>query len=276
MAITYYMLQIPSWLFFICIVFFVGAIAGLATYVFRKTIRVKILRSHNEVSGLLFLVTASFYVLFLAFVVLVVWEKLNETHGDVSKEGSSAQSLYRDIKYYPDSLESKQLMALYLDFAFNVIDDEFPKMGLMQPSRKTAESFDKVFYRMERMNPTNPMQIQLTSEMFSHLNELAHYRGLRVNSMDTEIPGPMWLPIIFGAVITLLGAMLLDIEHVRMHIYLNVMMGALIGAFIFTIIFLDHPYTGSHGIGPDGYEQIFTMEEWANESPMETPIKSNN
>lgn len=271
MAITYYMLQIPSWLFFTAIVIAGALFAGTFTYIFRKTIRVKVLRSHNEVTGFVFLAIASFYALLLAFVVLVVWEKLNETHGDVSKEGSSALSLYRDIKFYPDSLESEKLMAVYLDYVYNVIDDEFPKMELMQPSRKTTESFDLLFYNMERINPSNPMQIQLVSEMFNHLNELATYRGLRTTSMETEIPAPMWLPIIFGAIITILCAMILDIEHIRMHVLLTALLGAVIGAFLFTIILLDHPFTGNLGIKPHAYEQIFTLEDWdKNDTDSET------
>jgi len=269
MAITYYMLQISPWLFFTLIVVSGALFAGTATYIFRRTIRVKILRSHNEVTGFVFLAVASFYALLLSFVVLIVWEKLNETHGDVSKEGSSALGLYRDIKFYPDSLESEKLMVVYLDYVFNVIDDEFPKMEEMQPSRKTAESFDQIFYRMERIIPNNQMQIQLVSEMFNHLNELATYRGLRISSMETEIPAPMWLPLIFGAIITILCTMLLDIEHIRMHVYLTSSLGAVIGAFLFMIILLDHPFTGNLGIKPESYEQIFTLEDWdkENENP---------
>ena len=132
MAITYYMLQIPPGLFFTLITLLSGAFAAFATFLFRKYVRLKILRSHNEVTGFLFLSIASFYALLLSFVVLVVWDQLNETRGNVSKEGSSAMGLYRDIKFYPDTVESKQLMAIYLDFVYNVVDDEFPNMEQMK------------------------------------------------------------------------------------------------------------------------------------------------
>lgn len=266
MAITYYMLQIPPLLFFIFIIFFGAFFAGLLTFLFRKYNKLEILRSHNEVTGFLFLAIASFYSLLLSFVVLVVWDKLNDTHSNVSKEGSSAIGLYRDIKFYPDTIESKQLMIVYLDFVFNVLDEEFPNMGRLKPSRKTEESFNQVFHKMESLNPKNSFQIQLVSEMFSHLNELATYRGLRIASIDTEIPSPMWLPMIFGAIIVIVCAMLLDIEHTRMHVGLNALLGAFIGMFLFIIILLDHPYTGSLRIKPKSYMQIFTMEQWTTES----------
>ena len=104
MAITYYMLQIPPYLFFILITSVCGSIAALSTFIFRKYIKFKVLRSHNEVTGFFFLAIASFYALLLSFIVLVVWDQLNETRGNVSKEGSSAMGLYRDIKFYPDTI----------------------------------------------------------------------------------------------------------------------------------------------------------------------------
>jgi hypothetical protein len=274
MAITYYMLQISPVLFFLLITAFGALFAGLATYLFRRHVSIQVLRSHNEVTGFLFLAIASFYALLLSFVVLVVWDQLNETRGNVSKEGSSAMGLYRDIKFYPDTLESKQLMTVYLDFVYNVIDEEFPNMEHMKLSRKTPESFNRVFYKMEHLNPKTPFQVQLVAEMFNHLNELAAYRGLRNTSMETEISPPMWLPMIFGALITIMCAMLLDIEHARLHIVLNSMLGVFIGMFFFTIILLDHPYAGSQGIKPKSYKQIFTMEQWENERQAKQSIKN--
>lgn len=265
MAITFYMLQIPPVLLFFLIIICGGFFAGMLTFLFRKFAKVKVLRSHNEVTGFLFLAIASFYALLLSFVIFVVWDQLNETRSNVSKEGSSAMGLYNDIKFYPDTLESKQLMAYYLDFVFNVVDEEFPNMEQMKPSRKTPESFNRVFFKMEHLNPKNQFQIQLVAEMFNHLNELSIYRGLRTASMESEISPPIWLPLILGALITIFCSLLMDIEHTRMHIGLNSLLGVIIGMFLFIIILLDHPFTGSFGIKPKSYKEIFTLEQWDKE-----------
>ena len=110
MAITYYMLQILPILLFVLIVLACAFFAGFSTLLFRKHISVQILRSHNEVTGFLFLSIASFYAFLLSFVVFVVWDQLNATRGNVSKEGSSAMGLYHDIKFYHDTGEAKQFM----------------------------------------------------------------------------------------------------------------------------------------------------------------------
>ena len=275
MSITYYLLQIPSFLLFLLIISIGAIIAGLGTFLFRKYVNVKILRSHNEVTGFLFLALTSFYAFLLSFIVFMVWGQLNETRGNVSKEGSSAMGLYRDIKFYPDTVESKQLMIVYLDFIYNVIDEEFPNMEQMKLSRKTPESFDHVFYKMEHLNPKNQFQVQLVSEMFNHLNQLATFRGLRESSLEKEIPSPLWWPMLLGAFITIFCSMLLDIEHKRLHITLNALLGIFIGMIFFIILLLDHPYSGSLSIKPQSYKQIFTMEKWDNELHVRTSIPIN-
>ena len=236
MAISDYFLQIPPFLFFILIITFGGLIAGSGTFFFRKFVKMKILRSHNEVTGFLFLSIASFYAFLLSFVVFMVWGQLNETQNNVSKEGSSALGLYRDIKYYPDTIESKQLMIVYLDFVYNVIDEEFPNLGRMKPSRKTTESYNRVFYKIEHLNPKNQFQIKYNFKWNQPY--------------------------------------LLDIEHQRMHVALNTLLGVFIGMLFFIIILLDHPYSGSLSIKPESYKQIFTMEQWDAEINLETTLQN--
>ena len=107
MSISYYMLQMHPVLLFFLTIIISGLVAGLCTYIFRKHIQLKVLRSHNEVTGFLFLAIASFYALLLSFVIFVVWDQFNDSHSNASKEGSSALGLYRDIKFYPDTIESK-------------------------------------------------------------------------------------------------------------------------------------------------------------------------
>jgi hypothetical protein len=274
MSFTYYLFQIPTFLLFLLIISLGAIAAGIYTFLFRKFANLKILRSHNEVTGFLFLALASFYAFLLSFIVFMVWGQMNDTRNNVSKEGSSAMGLYHDIKFYPDTIESKQLMIVYLDFIYNVVDEEFPNMEQMKTSRKTPESFDRVFYKMEHLNPKNPFQIQLVAEMFNHLNELATYRGLRDTSFEKEIPYALWWPIILGALITIFCAVLLDIESTRLHITLNALLGAFIGMLFFIILLLDHPYSGSLCIKPQSYKQIFTMEQWDNEQHVKA-IKSN-
>jgi hypothetical protein len=267
MSLIYYMLQISPYLLFILLIVCTAILTAILTHVFRKFHKVKILRAHNEVTGFIFLAVSSFYGLLLSFVVFLVWDQLNSIRTNASKEGSSAMSLYYDIKFYPDTVASKKLMKVYLDYVYNVIDEEYPNMEKMEPGRKTPESLSLVFYEIEHTNPQSNFHAQLVGSMFNHLNEIATYRGLRITSMDSEIPNIIWLPILLGGVITLLFALLLDIENAHLHISINSMMGIFIAMLIFTIIILSHPFTGSIKIEPKAYKEIFTVESWIHAKP---------
>ncbi len=161
-------------------------------------------------------------------------------------------------------------MIVYLDFVYNVIDEEFPNLEQMKPSRKTPESFDRVFYKIEHLTPKNQFQIQLVAEMFNHLNALSTYRGLRDASANKQIPAPLWWPMILGAMITIFCAMLLDIEHARLHVSLTALLSVFIAMIFYIILLLGHPYSGSLRIKPQSYKQIFTAEQWYSENQTKT------
>ncbi|MBC7384045.1 MAG: DUF4239 domain-containing protein [Bacteroidia bacterium] len=269
------MVQIAPLYLFLILTISTALIAGLATYLFNKKIQVKVLRSHNEVTGFIFLAITSFYALLLSFVVFIVWGQLNQTRANASNEGSSAMGLYRDIKYYPDPIASKKIMTAYLNYVYFVVDEEFPNMAIMKLSRKTPESLSRVYYEIENLKPGSTFQSQLVTEMFNHLNQLDSFRGQRIMSIETEVPAPIWFPLIIGAIITVICSMLLDIEHRKVHIAINSMLGAFIGMFFFIIILLDHPYTGHIGIKPKAYKEIFTMEETSSDVQQKQIIQSH-
>ena len=266
MTITYYLNKLPPALLFVSVLTLMAFVAGFSTFLFRKYNNRKILKSHNEVTGYLFLAIANFYALFLSFMVFVCLDQLMETKTNLSHESSSALSLYRDIKLYPDTLETKNLMGVYLDFVNNVVNEELPNMEELKPSPKTTESFNRVFFTIERLHPKDDFQIQIIGGMFSHLNDLATSQGLRNGAIDSAIPPATWLALITGAIITIMCAMLLDIERIRLHILLNTLLGAFIGLFFFAIILLDQPFSHILKGSPKSYEQIFTLEKKINQT----------
>jgi hypothetical protein len=274
MNVTHYLNKLPPALLFVSVVTLMAFLAGFSTFLFRKYKKRKILKSHNEVTGYLFLAIANFYALFLSFMVFVCLDQLMETKTNLSHESSSALSFYRDIKLYPDSLESKHLTDVYLDFVTNVLNEELPNMEEMRPSPKTAQSFNRVFYTVERLRPKDGFQIQIIGGMFAHLNDLATFQGLRNGAIDSQIPPSTWLALITGEIITIMCAMLLDIERIRLHILLNTLLGTFIGLFFFVIILLDRPFSSILKGSPKSYEQIFTLEKKFKETNLLNSLKA--
>ena len=96
--------------------------------------------------------------------------------------------------------------------------------------------------------------------MFEQINELSIHRNLRLLDAETEISLDIWLPIIFGALITFFFAMMLQVESIKHHMRINSLLGAFIGLILFLVVIMDHPFTGGMSTQPRAYLQIKTMQ----------------
>ena len=210
----YLLLQIPAFILLLLIVLLLLQL-GIATYYFRKKIRLDPKRSHNEAVGYIFAILSGFYGLLLGFVVFLVWDSLNSAQTDVSREGSAAIALYRDINYFPDHGKIAPLKTAYLVYVHSVIDKEFPGMESMKAlNRHHHDTFNHVFAIMGKLD----LGDTYSGQMFRQLNELSMYRSLRNLDASSSIPTEIWVPILLGGLIILVLAVMLDVESLRLHL----------------------------------------------------------
>jgi hypothetical protein len=242
--------------------FFFALAGGLSTWFCRKFIRIKVLRSHNEVTGNIFACAGGLYSLLLAFVVFLVWDGFNDACSHADMEFSVAKGLYRDIQYYPDTTESKKIREVYLTYINKLVTEEYPAMDHQQPIPLSCKkAFNNVFIVIEQMEPKNIYLNTRSDEMFRHLNELATNRSLRQLSANSGISFELWLPLLIGGLITLIFVTMLDIENTRLHIFLSAMLGAFIGLVMYLIVILNYPFSGYLSIQPTGYQEILQWDK---------------
>lgn len=258
MSFTYLMLQIQPIVLLLIIVLLFAVIGVLTTYYFRKHINLRPKRAHNEAVGYIFAILGGFYGLLLGFVVFLVWDSLNGAQADTSREGSAAIALYRDINYYPSTEKIAPLKAAYMDYVHMVINHDFPDMEKMKPFDKhSRNALNKVFLLAGKLD----MNDAYAGQLFRQLNELSLYRSLRQLDGSSSIPIEIWVPLLLGAAIILIFAILLDVESLRLHLLVNSLLGGFLGLVIFIIILLDHPFTGDMKIEPDGYNIVLRMDK---------------
>jgi hypothetical protein len=261
MTFTYYLLQVPPYLLLFLTISAFAALGGLCTYLCRKFIRLRVLRSHNEVTGNIFACAGGLYSLLLAFVVFLVWDSFNDANQHANVEFGVAKGLYRDIQFYPDTAESRHLKTVYINFIQKVVNEEYPALAELKPVPPDCyEAFNQVFEAVEQTHPDDPNLVNRCSEMFRHLNELSTDRSLRILDGGSWIPFEIWLPLLIGGFITLLFATMLDIENARFHILLTTLLGAFIGMVMYLIVILDYPFSGHMSIQPTGFLDIL---KWA-------------
>jgi ABC-type multidrug transport system fused ATPase/permease subunit len=261
MSIVNSLLGLPTFLLmFLLILFFAGiniVVTGLShRFLLGKTQEEKT----NEITGVIFSVVTGFYALLLSFVVFQALDKYNNVQKDADTEASSAKSLYRQIKHYPDTAVVSALKKEFMNYAKLVVTEEYPYMENKKQSELTLNSFEKVFEIIEKLNHTNDSIKLKAPSMVLSVVELSKYRSLRILAGKVEISNSMWITLLIGSLIIAILASLLNIKNHRYKLFLFGLMGAFIGLIIFLIITLDHPFAGSIKIKPSGYETILKME----------------
>ena len=255
------LINISPFLLLFILVFVFAAVNILCTYLFRWYIKRKNISFSYKSNGEFFGLLGGIYGLLLGFVVFWVYNGFNDAQAKANQEQSLARSLYREIKYYPDSLMTKPLMNVYIKYIHSVIDEEYPQMEKLQPFNKSNRVYlDNVYREMEKLNSVDTK----TAGMISHLNDMAMYRGLRQLSAFSDIPFAIWLPLMLGYLILLLCSLFLEIESMRMHLFLTGMLGVFIGLVVYIIVIVNHPFSGTLKIEPEVFQTILQMQEEKN------------
>ena len=98
---------------------------------------------------------------------------------------------------------------------------------------------------------------QLRKDQYRAFNDLTQSRRARLNSIDAEMPGPLWTLVIAGAAICIAVTWFLHTESFIMHVWMTVLFSALLALLIFLIAVLDNPYRGKISVSPEPLERVY-------------------
>lgn len=262
MNIARIVLNIPTYLSMVLLILFFAGLSIAITYVTRRYLIGKNVHStNNEITGYIFSVVAGFYALLLSFIVFQALGNYNNVMEDVDIEGSTAKSIYRQLRHYPDSAEVILLKNEFLNYVNLVITEEYPNMEFDIQSKSTITSFERVFEMIENLNHSKDDIHVKAPTLFQSIIDLSKYRSLRVLANEAEIPWVMWVVLLIGGLMITILAAFLHAGRPRFQLVLNGFMGAFIGLIFFLIILLDHPFKGSLKVDPTAYKTILELNK---------------
>jgi vacuolar-type H+-ATPase subunit I/STV1 len=82
-------------------------------------------------------------------------------------------------------------------------------------------------------------------------------RRLRIDAVNTGLPGIMWFVILFGALISLVSTFFFRVVDVKLHGIFVGLLAAFIGLIIMMILSLDRPFRGDLGVSSAPYELVY-------------------
>jgi hypothetical protein len=189
----------------------------------------------------------------LAFVVIVGWETLNSAHATTYTEADQLSNVYWIARSLP-APEGPAIEDLTLEYAHTVIDREWPLMNEGKSSPVAQDLLTQIRAGVFRFSPRTSQQQVLYEQAVVSVNGLTAARRDRLDAMTEEVPEPIWVALIVGAVIVISFCLLFGLKSRAVHIGMVMAIAALITIDLILIKDLQYPFAGNPHVGPEAFE----------------------
>jgi hypothetical protein len=249
------LLQIPAPLLGTLIVSLVIVCSIVGLLAVRRHWSHEVLTSSNDVTDSVYSMIGALYAVLLAFVVVVVWGQFTIAEDRAQIEAGDVGDLFREAGAFPPETRN-ELQAHLINYARDVVDREWPAMAKGESIELESPAFKQLWAGYMKIQPETNAQIAFHNESINRLNDLGNKRQLRILSSQSELPAMLWVLLIGGSIISILYTYLLGTESRGVHLLVVIMLSALLGFALFLIFSLEHPYSGSLSVKPDGFRHV--------------------
>jgi hypothetical protein len=252
--------SMPSWVVIFVFVAVGAGVGILASSWGRRAARGRLDEPTSGVVSTIFSNVAVLHAVILAFLVLTVWEQHSAADEDVSEEAARLEAVYHDAAGLP-SADAKKLRGYVRDYTNAVIDKEWRVLGQGKIAHEAEEALEHSFGVLRTVEPKSVREQAFHQEILGKLNEVTERRALRIHASRAEMPGPFWLLLAAGMLVTVGLAALMPVSSQRLHALLNASLAGT-GALVIALIFvLDSPFAGDLGVGSEAFREA--IEEFA-------------
>lgn len=197
-----------------------------------------------------------FYALTVAMIAITVWETYDAAGRVASGEATALGTLYRDVSAYPSPTQA-QLQAALREYAEHVIEVAWPEQHRGVVPQGGIDRIDAFLKLLTSFEPTTEGEKILHAEALRAFNELSDSRRMRLDAVQTALPGLLWTVIFLGAALGVAGSYFFRVRDARLHRYLVVMLTTFIAMVIFVVFAFDRPFRGDMGIKAEPYELVY-------------------
>jgi hypothetical protein len=221
-------------------------------------------QEHNDVAGFLYAVVGVTYAVLLALLVIAVWEQYQRARETVESEANATVEIAWLDHGLPET-EGYHLQEDARSYAQEVVDEEWPLMEQgIEGERGTPEGWDlidDIRATLQEVEPRTEAEQALYAEGLDQIERLNDARRMRMVQAEEGIPGVLWAVLVFGGVVVVGFTYLFGLANSWAHRLMVMALTAVIALALFTIVAMEHPFSGGARVDPGAFEQILERFE---------------
>jgi DMSO reductase anchor subunit len=252
----YWVYNLPNWQFAIyCILFFIF-IAVLGLFLLKKVIqRVIIPQAHNDIVSFFMAGLNAIYGITLGLIAVGAWENYTNVTQSVSNEAATLAALYENIRIMPTPLSDTLKLELK-EYTEYIINDTWKQQQMGNILNGSPEKLRKFEKHLLHFIPVTSNDETLFEQTYANLSELIKMRQLRINSVTSGLPSPVWYTIFFGAFLNIVITWFFITDKFRVHVLMTSLFAALLGSLIFLVAAMDNPFRGEFSVSSEAFKIV--------------------
>ena len=245
----HWLYDVPDWALGILVV---GATVALTVVLFIWTRRWRHAgtRFSNDAAGAVLNAVTLTYGIILALIAVASWDNYRAADTATEHEAAALLDLHRKVQGYPDP-ERPRFEARLRTYINSLLTDEWPALRRDEMSERTMHALDSLVHEWTVFAPDSRREALLQTSTLNSMDALLTARRERLAAGTAGLPGPLWVVVLVGAVITIGSMHVLRMENEGAHLLLTVSTAVMLGLVIFVIVVLDHPLWGTQGLGAE-------------------------
>jgi hypothetical protein len=248
-------LLVPSWLLALLMIGGTSVLSVVGLLTVRHFIPQHSLKNHHEVASPIFGTLGTIYAVFLAFIVIAVWQNFDRTSSGVQQEAIAVADLYRNSEAFAPEF-NREVGDLLREYRQKVVRDEWKALAQGKGSPEVEKLVREIWTLYTRYTPRNPTEQSFFDESVEKLNTFRELRRQRLMDAKTGIHALLWVILIAGGVVTISFTFLFGVENLKAQMIMEIMLSAIIALILFTILSMDFPFSGSISVSPAPLQQI--------------------
>jgi hypothetical protein len=237
----------------------VFAIVGV--WIGRRSVRSRIADGHHEVLGALFQTGGTLHAVFLAFLVVAVWQSYDAARANVAEEASALATLYRASAAMEPPM-ANALRKLVRDYAQAVVSKEWIVQAETGAASAEARASALAMYRLfgQEDLATRQKDAAVDGAALAIITEIQADRNKRTLQAATSLPIVIWLAAIGSGAIVLSMSFFLYMGEAAPQMIATSIMASTIALLLSVTLVLSRPFAGPMALQPEPFQhslQVF-------------------
>jgi hypothetical protein len=239
--------------------------SSIGTIVARAYFGERQLEFNNILGGFKYLAMSQVYGAFVGFLLLGTYQRYDTVRTDMVVEANALTTLDRLASGFPKNARD-QFRGALRDYAREVVDVEWPRMGRHNADLGTAAALDTLYDVFSSIETTSNnlhvfqgLQTENTkqTEMINYARQLVDVirdmRGVRVLRSFGSMQVLLWVAVITGTVVAMIFPWLFGSPNPAAAFAMSVLSIVLMTSIIIVILKLSYPFGGPEGLQPTPY-----------------------